>query len=296
MHIIYVAKHDSGGNDDEGAIVHALEVLGHRVTRVQEQRARHTRFMGGDLCLFHKWGHTLTIRQVAERMPTAFWYFDLVDFPDPTLAPRNQQRKEWMRQVIPHVHYGFCTDGDWVNNDTSGKLHHLPQGADERVVGYHDHPKTVDILFTGISRRAGVGRESFVRMMEERWGSRFVHVPTGTYREKMRELIGTTKIVVAPDAPVTDRYCSNRVFNVLGFGGILLHPRCNFLNRYFSEDEGPIWYRDRDHLNQMIESILSTFTNHDWNEIYQRAVENIWRENLYRHRCERLLEIVGEKK
>ena len=64
----------------------------------------------------------------------------------------------------------------------------------------------------------------------------FHHVER-TYREKLRERIGTHSMMVAPDAPVTDRYWSNRVFMAMGFGAFMLHPYCAKLAEMYKDGE-----------------------------------------------------------
>lgn len=291
MRIIYVAKHDSGGNDDEGAIYHALTSLGHDVQRCREDvghRAHH--LQPADLLLFHKWDDVATLRKF--RCPRAFWYFDLVDFPDPTLAERCERRKDWFARILPHCDVGFCTDGDWVAADRTGKLRWLTQGADGRVVGRGapqvrnpGYPSQPPILMTGI-RNGGTGRASFVDFMRETYGEQFQLVQRGVHGRAMADLIAGAKIVVAPDAPVTDHYWSNRVYNALGFGAFLLHPRCNVTEQY------PMLtvYDDREHLKRVIDHwlgrddvrlVISSLC-------YQCTIEN----HLYLHRCQRLLELL----
>jgi len=182
----YVAKHDSGGNDDEGAIHHALTVLGHDVQRLREKKGYMARKIPSvDFILFHKWHGPVALRGLTT--PKVFWYFDLVEYPDTTLESRNQTRREWMRSIIPHVDLGFCTDGDWVAKDTTSKLFWLPQGADSRMTGFgtplEDHPPP--ILFTGI-RRGGIQRAGFVDEMQVNYRQSFNHIDAGLHGRSWR--------------------------------------------------------------------------------------------------------------
>src|SRR5437762_2659363 len=104
MKILYVAKHGSGGNDDEGAITHALRVLGHEVDCVHEDYDRRPTGVNPfarprDLVLFHKWNDFDQLRALSG--PKCFWYFDLVECDDPSLRRRCRQRVEWMSRTIP---------------------------------------------------------------------------------------------------------------------------------------------------------------------------------------------------
>ena len=286
MRIGYIANHGCGGNDDEGAIAHALRELGHDVQPLRESRASQARNLRCDVVLFHKW-------EIPERLhvPSVFWYFDLVDFPDPSLAGRNKTRLKWMRNVLPRVDIGFCTDGDWVNADTTGKLVYLPQGADERVVGRASADVAHRVLFTGIRAGGGRGRVSFVDEMAAKYGNSFYHVSKGVHGRAMAELIAQSHVVVAPDSPVTDRYWSNRVFNVLGFGGFLMHPHCKGLTEFYEDGKELLMYRSREELHKLIESASPAQAE----AVARAGLERTMREHLYRHRCEKMVQIIKER-
>lgn len=299
MRIIYVAKHDSGGNDDEGAITHALTVLGHDVQRLREDVGfKAKKLLPADLLLFHKWDDVNTLRDL--QVPKAFWYFDLVEWlADPTLSHRCEQRVDWMQRIMPLVDMGFCTDGDWTDKYPD-KLVWLPQGADERYVGRGQstacsncgyHAYTHDILFTGIGRGGGTMRESFVDEMQATYGDRFLWVRQGVHGRAMADLIARAKIVVAPDSPVTDRYTSNRVYNALGFGAFLLHPRCDELERTLPI--GWVGYGSRDRMHQLIATYLEMPGTREL--CSNDGLRVIQQRHLYRHRCEELIRVVKER-
>src|SRR5205823_14840551 len=93
---MYVAKHNSGGNDDEGAICYALTELGHQVTCIAEDGGRKdaVRLQADhDFLLFHKWSDWDVLSRLS--IQKVFFYFDMVDSHDPTLAGRYSDRREW---------------------------------------------------------------------------------------------------------------------------------------------------------------------------------------------------------
>ncbi len=292
MRVGYVAKHDSGGNDDEGAITFALEKLGCNVQRLREHRGYRAQMLEVDFVLFHHWRDYAAIREI--RRPKVFWCFDLIDYPDPHLRGRCRERLQWMRELIPLVDLGFLTDGDFVARDGTGKLHWLPQGADERIVGKGQrNGATVSLLFTGIGRGGGMQRLAFVQAMESHYGSQFQQVQRGIYRERLRDLIAAAQIVLAPAGPVTDRYWSNRIYNACGFGAFLLHPWSDALTAQYQPDKEVVYYRSLEELHQQIAASLKMPST--CQEIAEAALQRTCKEHLYRHRCERLLSIVGEK-
>lgn len=306
MKILYVAKHGSGDNDDEGAIGYALEQLGHEVTRVHEIRKHRTEPLRDtgrfDFCLFHKWA---TVSEIAElRCPAAFWYFDMIRpiDGDVTLAARSESRVRWMTDVLalPNVVAGFCTDGDWVDwgNDRAvmwkGKLRWLMQGADERYVGFGTPDPDYsgpEILFTGMINH-GKRRADHVAHLRERYGDRFGVLGDGgpKYRRHGRALadvFASTSVVVAPDGPNTDRYWSNRVYLSLGLGAYLLHPRCEGLLSHYRPEE-LTYYDSWAHLDHLIDYALG-LPSEFRRMTAKRGLERTRESNLYRHRCEELI-------
>lgn len=337
MRILYVAKHgQANSNDDEGAIAHVLRELGHEVRCVDEKMQgplalnlglARTHPFDSDLVLFHKWSDWAVLSTI--RIPKVFWHFDLVEFPsDPTLARRDTHRRSWMEAVIPYVDLGFCTDGEWVEKMNGrliaepmtdpgeaviigghyptrhlNKLVWLPQGADERVVGFGEMVEpTIDILFTGSIYKCGKGRNSFVREMSNRYGMRFNWFDSGprgnpVYGRKLANLIAQSKVVVAPDSPIASRYWSNRVYTALGYGAFLLHPYCAELEltMHYQPDHEIKFYWDRQDLFDKIDLYLRDEKRE--HRLWQatNGLERTRKEHLYRHRVSQLLRVVKER-
>lgn len=295
MKIVYAAFHDYGQNDDEGAIAYGLQRLGHTVYCVHERVANAVvetcRRERPDLLLFHKWlapGADNALRQID--CPKVFWWFDLVWFPDPRLAGRCQSRVDWMNRFTPLVDAGFMSDGDWVAGDKSGKLNWLTQGADERIIGDAPGPRQgTTLLFAG-RRDDGFLRASFIDEISAKFpDGNFIQLQ-GVYRERLREQIGNTKICLAPDGPVTDRYWSNRVYLMLGFGGFLLHPYCERLAEQYTDGEHLVFYRSRQDLFEKIDYYLGAFELAGVrNKIAAAALRHTAEWHTYRARCAALL-------
>ncbi len=299
MRVAYIAKHGSGGTDDEGAIEYALKMLGCDVVRVNERSMYPKspwdpeRDVGKvDLVLFHHWHDCQMLAKMWSGIKKVCWCFDLIDWPqDLTLEPRSVRRREWMGRVTSVVDHCFMSDGDWVAKDTTGKLHWLPQGADERIVGRDESAlKTHDILFTGIGLGGGAQRESFVLEMIGKYGGRLNVINKGVYREELRQQIGQSRIVVAPDSPVTERYWSNRAYNTLGFGGFLLHPYCEKLAEQYEDGREIVYYDDRQHMHKLVDWYLQDDAART--RIGQQALERTRAQHTYRRRCEILLATV----
>lgn len=290
MKILYVAKHNSGGNDDEGAIAHALMLLGHEVVRVSEKIGLLTRKHSDcDFLLFHKWDDIDALSRVT--IPAVFWYFDLVTFNDPGTEARNAHRIDWMNRVMPYIDMGFCTDGDWVDNDKTGKLKYLTQGADVRVAGRGLADQSgPDLLFTGSA--SGAGRISHIQSLQDRFKTRLRWVKTGLHGRELADLIARSKIVIAPDTPVTDRYWSNRVYLTLGFGGLLMHKWSRGLSEQYDGGRHLSFYMTR---NELVDKIHEYLALPEWCErMREAALAHTLAHHTYTHRCETLINMVEE--
>jgi len=295
VRILYVGKHGSGGNDDEGAIHDALESLGHSVSRLRESNGHKVfkeDFTAYDFCLFHKW-HTLPYIRLI-KVPRVFWYFDLVDWPvDPTLKQRNEARIDWMERITPHVALGFMSDGDWLARVNNPKLHWLTQGADQRYAGYgagSDMAEQRPILMTGIRSGGGAGRIAFIDEMLLQYREAFSWIQKGVHGQALADTIANSKIVVAPTSPVTNRYWSNRVYLTLGYGGFLLHPFSERLAEHYEDGKEIIYYSSMEDLYDKIKFYSGKpFIRR---RIQDAGLSRTLAEHTYRHRCAQLIEVV----
>lgn len=293
MKIVYIANHHQrSSTDDEGAITHALRVLGHEVLCYEERHPQKAvKERGVDFVLFHHWKTAYAYVHLFNA-PKVMWYFDLVDAKDPSVAVRSGRRIKAITSTMQSVQAAFFTDGDWVADDTTKKAFHLSQGADERIVGRGTYsPGVPPLLFTGMRRGNGSGRVAFVEEMSARYGDKFLHL-TQHYREELRDYIASTEITVCPSSPVTDRYWSNRVYNAAGFGGCILHPYSTGLAEHFEEYEVAT-YRNAQEMHVMIDFLLKNQSNREL--LSENALARVQEQHLYRHRVEKMLFILKEQ-
>ena len=110
----------------------------------------------------------------------------------------------------------------------------------------------------------------------------------------LKEVVSRTRVVVAPDHPVTDRYFSNRLFLMLGFGAFLLHPRSKAAEFMYRNDGEVIFYGSRIDLHEYIEIALSasSLSAAIRKKVAEAGLERTKREHLYRHRCITLIQEV----
>lgn len=300
MKILYIANHNqSNSNDDEGAIAYALKALGHDVVECMEYNGHLAASVYHDnpvdLLLFHKWDRPDRIAKIQAKVK-AFWYFDLVEYPDATLEARNLARRNWMERTMPIVDIGFCTDGDWVTkNHGRHNLVWLPQGADERYIGFgkvekcahcsQEH-RPIDILVTAAVKNCGKGRQDFYDYLTTEFEGRVHWVEKGVHGRALADLVAKSKVVVCPDQPVTDRYWSNRIYLLAGFGAFLLHPAASQLQKFYTQGVDYYSYKNRSDLIDKITVALKVSPSFI---IRSNALERTRQINLYRHRCVELI-------
>lgn len=275
-------------NDDEGAISDALRRLGHEVDDVLEKEwyrlyGRNDEY---DATLFHHWYDGL---KVIPNLPgkKVLWYFDHVDFSrscpgDGYLMGRNAKRLPWAHEVIGLVDLAFFTDGDWVNTVNRPHVHWLMQGADHRLEPDPPHrirKKNVPLMFAGLY--IGRKRTEMLKRVEFHYPEQFRFVRL-TYRTELAKVIARTKIVLAPNSPVTDYYWSNRVFMSSGFGGFVLHPYCKGIRDFYAEDE-LVTYNGMNDLYEKIGYYLSQ--DEEREAIATRALARTNRGHTYLERC-----------
>lgn len=291
MKVLYVAKHDSGDNDDEGAILHCLRQQGCEVLTWQEDLFRSCPKRQYDFVLFHKIDDLSTV----ERYPgfKVFWYFDLITSADWDLKARGTERARWMRRAKQVFNLGFLTDGDWAK---ANGWEHLLQGADGRVVGPGcADAYTHDIAFIGSQIHGGVRIRS-LRELKQRYGKKFSalghHPKERVHGRALADLLASVKIAIAPEGPVTDLYWSNRVYQHLGFGAFLLHPYCAKLREHYTESELPM-YRSQDELYALINHYIER--PEERATIAAAGYARTVAEHTYSHRVREMLSTIKER-
>ncbi len=146
---------------------------------------------------------------------------------------------------------------------------------------------------------SGESRALHVRHLRETWGKRFEVLGEHGIRSRVhgRELadrIASARIIVAPDGPQTDRYWSNRVYLTLGFAGFLLHPYCEELAGQYRDGVDLLFYRSREECDALIGKWLEAEPYQRW-AVSEAGYERTVKMHLYRHRCEKLIEVVKER-
>jgi hypothetical protein len=303
MRILYVGKHGPRDNQDEDAITHGFRRLGHSVdcigtveSHVHIRKCRRENFPY-DFILFNNGfsGAGKLVKAEHQYFRFVLWNFDMVSSDDPEWRSKSQLRRQWMNEITPYLFLGFCSDGDWVAQDRSGTLIHMMQGADERYVGYGDADhKEPPVIFTGSP--IGVKRKKCLELLKAKYKECFALIgdtaKTKYHGRELANIFASTKVVVAPDGPCTDRYWSNRVYLTLGLGGFLIHPYCRELMDHYTPEE-LTYYNNQEELHSLIDHYLYHPEEREARRLagHQKTLSH----HLYRHRCEQLVRTVQER-
>jgi hypothetical protein len=248
-----------------------LEQLGHTVERLQETEAtaQDVRYasLGADLFVWvhtHGWDTPGDMRDTLTNLETISMSYHL----DRWLGL--QRQVEIGRDPVFQVDYWFTVDqmqADWLNSNTATHAKYLPAGVYGREC-YCDHRDAWDndVIFVG-SR--GYHPEYSYRPKLVDWLSTnylgFQHWGgdgLGTIRgHALNQLYANTKVVVGDSLRLDGddgSYWSDRVYETLGRGGFLIHPRLSGLEQQFKDGEHLAFYDhgDFDQLKFLIDYYL----------------------------------------
>lgn len=291
MIIAYIGKHNNGGNDEEGAIKHAFESLGHVVNTYTEQQCYKAVVDKPNLVLINHFHGKLPVFDRFE-CPKISWCFDLIMPPEEGInIQRFETRKDWADTIVDKMDYAFFTDGDYVNQDKTGKAVWLPQAMDQRLEKRQRRstlPLT-RILFTGNANH-NQRRQEFVRFLTERFGDRFLHVSRGLHGIGLAKVVAEALLVVCPDSPVTDNYWSNRVYMAAGLGACTIHPLASKLEAQYRQEKEMLYYDNLESLASWID--YCTHNPQYAEEVGNKAYLNTRVHHTYINRAEFILKYI----
>ena len=222
------------------------------------------------------------IERLRGRYMTVSWLFDLYHgLPREMNSTRSVKDSPFFADMV------FMSDG----GEFLVKKETLRQGIHEPEAKLLKRDYKYDVAFIGSDTY--VKRHQMIEFLKETYGKRFVHYGMGGLPEtrgmELNEILATSKVIVGDSVPA-DRYWSNRIYEVLGRGGFLLHPRVNGLEKEFRYYEHFIPF-DHGNLDQ-IKEITDYFITHDEErEKIRLAGHKFCKENYtYKIRCQNLLQ------
>lgn len=288
-----------------------LQSLGHQVLRLQEddlwvpQADSQTREFGADLLLWTRtWSWAAPDQAVEwiaqlERggIQTAGFTLDLLwGIREETII-----RDPWFRLGTV-----FTADGGHDDAWRSLRINHVwsPPAVFSQEVGRgtpnprYGHP----VVFTG-SQADGYHtqwpwRGMLLDLLEQTYGDDYFRYGPGSPRGSLRgqelaDLYASARVVVGDSLGLAPHYWSDRVYEVTGRGGMLVHPRIPELVEQFGDSV--LWYDwgDCESVTKAVDEALA------WSEVERqehtaRAMLITSRDHTYRNRMQAMLDKLGE--
>ena len=252
---------------------HGLETPGGIVSGLQDLRRHRTRVIAYHLDLWRGLGRE---RDLTEKHP----YLSQVDHfftVDPGMA-------------------------DWITDHTHAIGHYLPAAVAHRECWMAPAPvRDLKVVFVGSHRYHPEWpyRNKLIVRLHDRYGDDFHLIPGQGQPVRgaaLNRLYGRTQVVVGDTlCPGFDYpgYWSDRVYETLGRGGFLIHPRIAGLERQFTDGEHLAYYdyNDFEGLFAIINRYLDEPEERESIRSFGHA--EVHRTHLYIHRWQTILETIS---
>ena len=198
-----------------------------------------------------------------------------------------------------HYDYVFSSDGGHENEFKALKINHhwFPAGIgdDECVLGEYKKEFDHDVVFVGQYHYLPEWhyRTELVDFLKQTYGDRFGLYPkkgiiTG---KEIADLFASSKIVIG-DSIYSPYYWSNRIYETMGRGGFIIHPRIEGLEKEFAygEEMVPYDFGDFDGLKKKIDYYL--VHDKERNEIRLKGYEKVKNNYTFQKRMEYVMKLL----
>lgn len=184
----------------------------------------------------------------------------------------------------------FSTDGGHDDRFKELGINHkcLRQGIHEKEAILYKLPKTHDIIFVGADHYKNRGW--LLNGLADKYGDKFewIGFPKEIRGLPLNELYASTKIVVGDSQP-SPKYWSNRIYETLGRGGFLIHPRVEGIEEEFEDGKHLVLF-ERGNLKELY-SLIDYYLTHEKEreKIRKAGFELVKSKYTYKERCKELL-------
>jgi len=291
----------------------SLEKLGHEVTRKQENEIQRNdiirEVVGHDMFLWVRtWEGFVTLQDIenVRRLGIASVNVHLDLFVGISREATLDTDPRWRTDFV------FTADGDPASQkvfEAHGINHHwLRAGVfDEGCVMFEPNPDPElqgNIIFVGGGKeymhKEWPYRHQLIDVLEKLDGYRKYGHPQKLVREAdLNQLYANAKVVIGDSLNVGfhhPNYWSDRVYETIGRGGFMIHPRISGLEKDFKENEEVVFY-DYGNFAQLKEKIDYYLKNDAEREQIRKAgFERAKRDHTYLNRMQEMLDIVFSKK
>lgn len=311
MKFLYIGNF--GANHTEAHISGTLRDMGHTVIEAQENilvpgdLLRMATNEKPDLVLWTRtWPGFVTMRDLEELKAkgyvTVSYHLDLYV---------GLQRQSGLdSDPFWHTEYVFTADGDPHSQkvfESKGINHHwLKAGVykAECKPGRSNSEHRSSIAFTGTSQNYHPEwpyREELINFLRSTYGSWFKcygNPYSGVRGQDLNDMLASTDIIIGDTlcpGYTHENYFSDRVFEITGRGGFIIHPRIKGLEKCFVEHEEIAFYDygDFDHLKKLIDWYLD---NPNYREaVRQKGMQRTINDHTYHSRMKEMLGLLKQE-
>lgn len=290
------------GHSTEVYIAHAFTELGYKVICLQDNSTsiKNPDVVLDEICqinpefiLFSKGKLGGEIEQLMSSLKfrnikTVCWLFDLYFGLNSTRV-----NKLIIKEPPFNSDIIFSTDGGHqIDFNKIGIKHKcLRQGIHEKEAILYKLPKTHDIIFVGADHFKNRGW--LLDGLKEKYGDRFewIGFPKEIRGLPLNELYASTKIVVGDSQP-SPKYWSNRIYETLGRGGFLIHPRVEGIEEEFEDGKHLVLF-ERGNTEELCKLIDYYLEHEEEREKIRKAGFNHVKKNYtYKKRVSMLLSMI----
>lgn len=265
-----------------------MEWMGHEVQRIQDHDRDGTfNFANVDLFWWvhtHGWDHAHGVQKLFKHraVPTVsfhldrFWGLNKLDGREDKIGVHPFWKSDFV----------FTADGGNQERFKERGVNHFwspPAIAEQWCFrGNFDSALSCDIAFVGSEQYHPEYpfRGELVKWLRDTYGSNFKHIQ-GMRGEKLNDLYASCPVIVGDSCFAgADRYCSDRVFETVGRGGLLVHPYVPGLD--FGDY---LCYKpqDLDSLKYMIENAQAIYRDSNVRDV---GINNVLAKHTYIQRLE----------
>lgn len=287
----------------------SLETLGHTVIRLQESEASAAEIL--DTALQSEvfvWVHThgwttpgidRVLYELKRRdIPTVTYHLDLWH--------GLQRQRDMRRDPYWKIGWFFTADrlmAEWLTDNTTVRGHYLPAAVFDRECVPATPGDRFDVAFVG-SRQYHPEwpyRQQLIRWLQDTYGDRFRHYGGGSPRGIVRgaalnQVYADARVIVGDSLCLQFQYpdyWSDRVYETLGRGGFLIHPRVPGMDRTFTDRKHLAFY-DFGRFDQLADLIDYYLDRADEREQIRQAGHDLVRtHHTYLDRWATILEVLG---